>query len=109
MVCKKWKIVSLSFALLLCLAISAEADSVYGRVYDDTGMLLHNVQIRITGKDQNGNDFTATVTTTKDGSYKVFIPPGAHKAEYTRGAVKLGAWILSYPEPFHQDIYLKKR
>ncbi len=108
-VCKKWKIMFLAFALLLCFAISAEADIVYGRVYDDTGTLLRDVQIKIIGKDQNGNVFTVAVTTNRDGSYKVFIPPGAHKVEFTKGIDKLEAWILSYPEPFHQDIYLKKR
>jgi len=106
---KKWKFVSISFALLLCFVISAEADIVYGRVYDNTGALLCDVQIKITGKDQNGNVFTVAVTTNRDGSYKVFIPPGAHKVEFTKGIDKLEAWILSYPEPFHQDIYLKKR
>ncbi len=105
---KKWKIMFLSFALLLCFAISAEADIVYGRVYDDSGALLRDIQIKIIGKDQNGNVFTVAVTTNRDGSYKVFIPPGAHKVEFTRGIDKLEAWILSYPEPFHQDIYLKK-
>ncbi len=102
-VCKKWTIVFLSFAFLLCLAISSEADMVYGRVYDRTGKFLPDRQITI--KDQNGNIVKTVRTDRKDGSYRVFLDVGSYivESDALRGS------ITSYPEPRYQDIYLEQR
>ncbi len=97
---KKWKFVSLSFVLLLCLAISAEADIVQGRVYDRTGRFRPGNQITI--KDQNGNIVKKVTTDAENGRYRVFLPPGSYIVEYDN----LRGLITSYPNPYYQDIFL---
>lgn len=108
-VCTKWIIVCLAFTLAFCLAIPAEADMVYGRVYDETGRLQCGEKFTIKGKDPNGNIFSVEVSTDKgDGSYRISIPPGTYKVEFIKNNDTLEAWIQSFPQPIRQDIYLKK-
>ncbi len=101
-VCKKWEIMFLSFALLLCFAISAEADIVQGQVHDRTGQFQPGYQITI--KDQNGNIVKTVTTDAGDGSYRVFLPPCSYIVEFRN----LRGLITSYPNPYYQDIYLER-
>lgn len=100
-----WTIVSMAFTLLLCLAISAEAGMVSGRVR---------------GADDNfepGDEFIVfdaqerrfPVTTDQNRNYSILLPPGVYRVEFKKNDLVWEAWIQSSTQPVHQDIILRRR
>lgn len=77
--------------------IPADADMVYGTVFNEKGNPQPGLTFRVEGRIKKD------VTTGNDGSYRVFLPPGIYSVQ--SGAGK--AVIQSIPEPFRQDIRLK--
>ena len=97
----------LAIILILFFAISAEADMVSGRVYDKTRTFQPGDEITISGRDPNGNFISVRAQTDrKDGSYKLFLPPGAYEVELKKENKTLRGKIRSFPQPIQQDIYL---
>ncbi len=94
--------------LVLCFALSAEADIVYGRVYDATKKYFQpGDSITISRTDANGNLISVTAKTDKkDGGYSVSLPPGAYDVEFRKNDKILKGKIQSFPRPNHQDIHL---
>lgn len=92
---KKMKIGWLSIIFVFSFALSAQADIVTGRVYDNTGEFKPGDEIVINGK---------TVKTGKNGSYRIFLEPGTYDVHYDG----LKGKVQSFPQPSHQDIYLIK-
>jgi hypothetical protein len=103
-VCKKWKIVSLSFAIVLYFVISAEAGMVYGHLYGAEGYFQPSDTFTLT--EEKGNRFS--VTTDENKGYSINIPPGIYKVEFKKGGNVWEAWIQSLPDAVGQDIYLQK-
>ncbi len=96
---KKMKIGWLSIIFVFSFALSAQADIVTGRVYDKTGTFQPGDVIII------NND--PVQTNKKDGSYRVFLPPGTYDVSLERDNTLKGK-VQSFPQPSHQDIYLLK-
>lgn len=102
---KRWRVVraGLGLATVSALFVSgpADADLVYGRVYDETGRALPGHTFNI--EDSTQGVVKSGVTTDKDGGYSLFLPPGI----YTVRSGSRAARIRSIPEPFRQDIHLR--
>jgi hypothetical protein len=104
-----WRVGWLVFVLILFLALSAEADTISGRVYDSTHTFRPGDEITISGRDPNGNFISVKVQTDKkDGSYRVFLPPGTYEVEFKKDNKILKGKIQSFPQPIQQNIYLIK-
>jgi hypothetical protein len=97
----------------LCLAVAAVlwfstpvlADVVYGRVYiGDQPQGSKTLALR----DSNNNPAHVLVT-DGNGNFSVFLAPGTYRIEFNENGATWVGTIESYPQPAHQDIYLKKR
>ena len=103
----KWKVGWLAIIFIFFFTISAEADMVSGRVYDKTRTFRPGDEITISGRDPNGNLISVKARTdAKDGSYKLFLPPGAYEVEFKKDNKTLRGKIQSFPQPIQQNIYL---
>jgi hypothetical protein len=90
---------------VLWLSTPVLADVVYGRVYAD-GQVQRSKTLAL--RDSN-NHPAHDLVTDENGNFSVFLAPGTYRIEFNEnGATWVGA-IESYPQPAHQDIYLKKR
>ncbi len=98
----RWVTAGMALALVLCFAISAHANVVFGQVFDENNNPKPDAAFTV--KDSSGQ-VVKDVKTDKAGNYNVFLPkPGMYIAEFAAGKkVK----ILSQPEPVKQDIHLK--
>ena len=105
--CFKSKAGWLAIILFFFFALSAEADTISGRVYDSTRMFRPGDEITISGRDPNGNSISIRAKTDKkDGSYRVSLPPGTYEVEFRKDNKTLRGKIQSFPQPIQQDIYL---
>jgi len=103
--CTRGVILSVTFALLLCFAISLEADMVYGRVYGAEGKFKGGDKITLTNKE---DETPYNVETDKYKRYSIFLPPGIYEVKFVKDNETWTAEIRSVTEPLRQDIYLKK-
>lgn len=102
----RWTVVSVTVALLLCFAIYAEADLVYGRVYGAEGKFPPEGTFTLTNKE---DEKTYTVKTDKDKSYSIFLPPGIYRVKFVdEDDIEWQAEIRSVEDPIQQDINLKR-
>ncbi len=106
--CPGGKTAWFTIVLVLCFTLSAEADIVYGRVYDATKRYFQpGDSITISRTDANGNLISVTAKTDrKDGGYRVSLPPGAYDVEFKKNGKTLKGKIQSFPRPNRQDIHL---
>ncbi len=105
--CFKSKVGWLVIVFISLSTISAEAEIVSGRIYDATRTFRVGDEITIFGKDPRGNLISVKAPTDKrDGSYRVFLPPGTYDVEFKKGNKTLRGKIQSFPQPVQQDIYL---
>ncbi len=99
-----WASLCLSIVFALCLAVSASADTVSGRVYGPDAKPVVNATLA--AKPANGD--AVEFKTDGAGNYSVYLDPG----RYTVNPVKddtVQAVIDSFPQPVQQDRHLKKR
>src|SRR5262249_60324976 len=90
---------------LLCFAIQAKADQVYGRVFVDNKPQLGKSLVVKDSSDKKIKD----VKTDDYGGYSVFLPPGTYRVGVTENNVVWEGTIESFPQPVRRDIHLKKR
>jgi hypothetical protein len=110
-VCLAGRATGFSMVLVLCFTLSAEADIVYGRVYDATNKYFQpGDNITISRTDPNGNLLSVTAKTDKkDGGYSVTLPPGTYDVEFKKNDKTLRGKIQSFPRPNRQDIHLLEK
>ena len=102
----RWTVVSVAVALLLCFAIYAQADLVYGRVYGAEGNFPPEGTFTLTN---NEDENVYQVITDENRGYSIFLPPGIYSVEFIDGDdIRWEAEIRSVNDPIQQDIHLER-
>ena len=100
------------FALGLCFAAMAalalpslvKADIVSGRVFGADDKPL--VSAMLTAKSAKGE--AVNFKSDASGNFSVYLDPGKYTVTYSGDAIVEGT-VEGYPQPFQQDIHLKKK
>ena len=95
------------FALGLCmlgLPSLAMADIVSGRVFGPDDKPL--VSAMLTAKNAKGE--ATNFKSDASGNFSVYLDPGKYTVTYSGDATVEGT-VDGYPQPFQQDIHLKKK
>ena len=92
--------------LVLSFAVPAKSALVSGRVYNQNGALVRNTTFTVQDSNRQpvpGKDFQ----TDRSGTYGVYLEPGEYFVRAKENDSKGEGVIKSYPQPVHQDIYLR--
>ena len=95
---------SLAMAYVLCLAVSANADFVSGRVYDPNNQPVPNM----TFTAESGKGQTASFKTDNSGNFSVYLDPGTYTV-HSNGDKTLKGVIHGYPQAAQEDIHMKRK
>jgi Carboxypeptidase regulatory-like domain len=95
---------SMAAVFTLGLPSVALADIVSGRVFGPDEKPL--VSVSLTAKDAKGESIP--IKSDKDGNFRVYLDPGKYTVTYAGDATVEGT-VEGYPQPFQQDIHLKKK
>jgi len=95
---------SLAMAYVLCLAVSANADFVSGRVYDPNNQPVPNMTFTAgAGKGQ-----AVSFKTDGSGNFSVYLDPGTYTV-HPSGDKSLEGVIHGYPQAAQEDIHMKRK
>jgi len=103
-VAKMWT-VPLILSLVFCLAVTAEAGMVYGRVYGADDVFRPGDTFALLKKDK----LVMEVKTDESRGYSIIIDPGIYRVQFRKGGAIWEAWIQSFSGPARQDIHLKRK
>ena len=94
----------LAMAYVLCLAVSANADFVSGRVYDPNNQPVPNMTFTAgAGKGQ-----AVSFKTDGSGNFSVYLDPGTYTV-HPSGDKSLEGVIHGYPQAAQEDIHMKRK
>ena len=93
-----------AMAYVLCLAVSANADFVSGRVYDPNNQPVPNMTFTAgAGKGQ-----AVSFKTDGSGNFSVYLDPGTYTV-HPSGDKSLEGVIHGYPQAAQEDIHMKRK
>ena len=98
-----WTRICLGIAVVLCLAVSAWADFVSGRVFDQDGKIVPKATFTA-----EGGGHTVNFTTDDSGSFSVYLEPGTYTVHPSADNTVEGV-IHGYPQSATEDIHLRRR
>ena len=94
----------LAMAYVLCLAVSANADFVSGRVYDPNNQPVPNMTFTAGAGKGQGVSFK----TDGSGNFSVYLDPGTYTV-HPSGDKSLEGVIHGYPQAAQEDIHMKRK
>jgi hypothetical protein len=94
----------MSAVAALLLPSLAMADIVSGKVFGPDDKPL--VSVMLTAKNAKGE--ATNFKSDASGNFSVYLDPGKYTVSYSGDATVEGT-VEGYPQPFQQDIHLKKK
>jgi len=105
---KRYRKIVLGFCMAavaaLILPSLAIADQVSGKVFGPDDKPLGSVTL--TAKNAKGE--ATVIKSDASGNFSVYLDPGKYTVSYAGDATVEGT-VEGYPQPFQQDIHLKKK